>query len=508
MEKLRSLTRRVSRAGDWLYVVSMQLRLWQRLFLALAVLSGTALLGFAAWQEHSFRRGFLGYLDEMSKQRLASSVTRLTTAYAQHGNWDFLRDDPAQFAELIEPAPPLFLHGPYDANLPPPPPPDDGGPRPGDSSGPLRGGHPSPHGPPDLMQRIELIDAAGAYVAGNPNLRTDVAVLPLALDGHAIGTLRLAPMPQISSATDVAFAQAQSRSAALAGAAILIGALVLSFALARWLLAPVRALASGTRALTAGDFSRRIDSPRNDELGALSRDFDHLAATLERHRDQRRQWGADIAHELRTPLSILRGEIQALQDGVRIVTPPALDSLQAECGRLGALIEDLYQLSLADAGALDYRFEKTEFDELVRESVASHREACAAAGLTFEEDIESPVVIDGDARRLTQLLDNVLTNSRRYTDAPGRVRVSLLIDHTVVRLAVDDTAPGVPASALPHLFDRLFRVEQSRSRAAGGAGLGLAICKAIVEAHHGTIAAEPSALGGLRITIDLPKSRA
>ena len=485
----------------------MQLRLWQRLFLALAVLSGAALLGFAAWQEHSFRRGFLGYLDEVSKQRLAPSVTRLTAAYAQHGDWNFLRDDPAQFAELIEPAPPHFSHGPRNDNPPPPPPPDDDGPRPGEQPAPPHGGHPPPRGPGDLMQRIELIDAAGAYVAGNPNVHVDVAELPIELDGRVIGTLRLAPMPQISSATDMAFAQAQSRSAAIAGAAILIGALVLSFTLARWLLAPVRALASGTRALTAGDFSRRIDSTRNDELGALSRDFNHLAATLERHRDERRQWGADIAHELRTPLSILRGEIQALQDGVRTVTPPALDSLQAECGRLGALIEDLYQLSLADAGALDYRFEQTQFNELVRDSIASHREVCAVAGLTLEENIESPIAIEGDARRLTQLLDNLLTNSRRYTDAPGRVRVSLLADHAVVRLAVDDTAPGVPSSALPQLFDRLFRVEQSRSRAAGGAGLGLAICKAIVEAHHGTIAAEPSVLGGLRIAIELPRSR-
>lgn len=480
----------------------MQLRLWQRLFLALAVLSGAALLGFAAWQEHSFRRGFLGYLDEMTKQHLAPSVVRLTAAYAQHGDWNFLRDDPEQFAELIEPGPPHFPHGPRNDNPPPPPPPDEDG----EAAGPPHG-HPPPHGPPDLMRRIELVDTAGVYVAGNPDVHDDVAELSLALDGRAIGTLRLAPMPQISGATDVAFAHAQSRSAAIAGVAILIGALVLSFALARWLLAPVRALASGTRALSAGDFSRRIESARNDELGALSRDFNHLAATLERHRDERRQWGADIAHELRTPLSILRGEIQALQDGVRTVTPTALDSLQSECDRLGALIEDLYQLSLADAGALEYRFEKTEFDELVRESVASHHKAYEAVGLTLEENIESPAVIDGDARRLTQLLDNLLTNSRRYTDAPGRVRVSLVVDHEVVRLAVDDTAPGVPSSALPHLFDRLFRVEQSRSRAAGGAGLGLAICKAIAEAHHATMAAEPSALGGLRIEIELPRVR-
>jgi two-component system sensor histidine kinase BaeS len=357
------------------------------------------------------------------------------------------------------------------------------------------------------MQRIELIDTAGDYVAGNPGLAAEVEELPLSLDGRAIGALRLAPMPQISGATDMAFAHAQTRSAAIAGAVILIGALVLSFALARWLLAPVRALASGTRALTAGDFSRRIGSARGDELGALSRDFDHLAATLEHHREARRQWGADIAHELRTPLSILRGEIQALQDGVRPLTPHALDSLQAECGRLGGLIDDLYQLSLADAGALDYRFDVLSFDELVRESVAAHRDACSASGLTIEENVEASLIIDGDARRLAQLLDNLLTNSRRYTDAPGRIRVSALGDGDIVRLAIDDTTPGVPPSALPHVFERLFRVEQSRSRAAGGAGLGLAICKAIVEAHHGSIAAEPSVLGGLRVIVELPSAR-
>jgi two-component system sensor histidine kinase BaeS len=332
--------------------------------------------------------------------------------------------------------------------------------------------------------------------------------LPITLDGGVVGVLRLEPMQQIGGATDIAFAQSQSHSAIVAGVAILIGALLLSFALARWLLAPVRALASGTRALADGDFSRRIDSSRNDELGALSRDFDHLAATLERHRDARRQWGADIAHELRTPLSILRGEIQALQDGVRPFSPQALESLQSECGRLGALIEDLYQLSLADAGALDYWFENIEFDELIRESVAAHRDAFAAAGLTVEENIESPLTINGDARRLSQLLDNLLTNSRRYTDAPGRIRVNAVVERDAVRLIVEDSAPGVPASALPRIFERLFRVEQSRSRAAGGAGLGLAIGKAIVDAHRGTIAAEPSALGGLRVTIELPRPRA
>ncbi len=475
------------------------MRLWQRLFLAFAVLSGAALLAFAVWQEHTFRASFVGYLDEVNKQRLAPSVARLSAAYAQHGDWDFLRGDPIQFIDLIEPLPHGF-HGARVIGLdhgPPPPPPDG----PGGPNAPPPG-HP-PHGP-DFIARLALVDSNGAFIAGNPRIGSDAAELPITLNDNVIGKLRLGPIPQISGATDLAFAHAQTRSAALAGVAILIGALLFSFVLARWLLAPVRSLASGTRALAAGDFSRRIDAPRSDELGALSRDFNHLAATLEQSRDARRRWGADIAHELRTPLSILRGEIQAMQDGVRATTPQALDSLQAECARLGGLIEDLYQLSMADAGALEYRFEKIDLGELVADAVDAHSDACAAKGLVLDADVQPRAFVDGDARRLSQLLDNLLTNSQRYTDSPGRVHVAVQTSGKSVRLIVDDTSPGVPTSAMPLLFDRLFRVESSRSRAVGGAGLGLSIAKAIVEAHRGRIDAEASPLGGLRIVVELP----
>ena len=480
------------------------MRLWQRLFLGLAVLSGAALLAFAVWQEHTFRASFIGYLDEVAKQRLAPSVARLSAAYAQHGDWEFLRGDPAQFIDLIEPVPHGFHgphligfeHGPPDGAPPPPPPDDPGGPPPP--------GHP-PRGP-DFIGRLTLLDSTGAFVVGNPHMSKNVAELPITLNDKLIGNLRLGAVPQISGATDIAFAHTQTRSAAIAGAAILIGALLFSFILARWLLAPVRSLASGTRALAAGDFSRRIDAQRSDELGALSRDFNHLAATLEQSRDARRRWGADIAHELRTPLSILRGEIQAMQDGVRATTPQALDSLQAECTRLGGLIEDLYQLSMADAGALDYRFEVIDLDELVADALDAHKDACAAKGLDLDSEVQPHAIVDGDARRLSQLLDNLLTNSQRYTDAPGRIRISVQVDAHTVRLSVDDTAPGVPASALPHLFDRLFRVDSSRNRAVGGAGLGLSIAKAIVEAHRGRIDAQASPLGGLRIAIEMPRA--
>ena len=481
----------------------MRLPLTLRLFLAFACLSGAVLLAFAGWQLRSFRNGFRGYLDALFLQRLAPAGARLAAAYSEHGDsWDFLRDDPRRFGELIESAAGRFPHDEARHPRPPdrgPPPPFERGPR----SPPENGGPPR-HGPPDLMLRLSLLDADGRYVSGNPHVADDAAAVPILRGEQTVGTLRLAPLPRVSEADDIAFEQAQQRSAMIAALAVLVGALVFAFALARWLLAPVRALAAGTRALAAGDYARRIPAERRDELGALSRSFNQLAATLEQARDARRQWGADIAHELRTPLAVLRGEIQALQDGIRAPTAQALDSLHAECERLAHLIEDLYQLALADSGALDYRFEPLDLAELVRDAVELQRPACADAGLLLEQHLADALYVNGDARRLGQLIDNLLTNARRYTDAPGRIRVVLTRLGAQARLVVEDTAPGVPAAALPHLFDRLFRVEHSRTRAHGGAGLGLAICRAIVEAHGGRIVAQPSPLGGLGVVVELP----
>ncbi|MEO7430938.1 MAG: ATP-binding protein [Dokdonella sp.] len=484
----------------------MHLRLWHRLFLAFAALSVLALAGFAAWQQHAFRSGFMGYLEDVSIERLQPATTRLSDAYLENGGWQFLRDDPRRFGDLIELRDARRRDRARDD--PPSPPDDRRDPRVDDRGpdifrGPRRG---PPPGPPDLMHRLALLDATGIQVAGNPTVAaaSDVRDLAIELDGQTIGTLRLERMPQIRDALDLGFAQAQTRSALLAGLAVLVGAFLLAFALARWLLAPVRELADGTRALAAGDYAHRIPTARSDELGVLAADFNHLATSLEKHRDARRQWGADIAHELRTPLSVLRGEVQALQDGVRAPTPRAFDSLNTECERLGSLIEDLYQLALADAGALEYRFESVDLSELVQDAIDLQRAACMDARLAIEEQIATVAPVRGDVRRLAQLFDNLIANARRYTDTPGRIRIELATDVGGARVIIEDTPPGVPPADLAHLFDRLFRVDASRSRAAGGAGLGLAICRAIVDAHGGSIGVEPSPLGGLRVVVRVP----
>lgn len=477
----------------------MHLGLWQRLFLAIALLSSLALAGFAVWQQRGFQRGFIGYLNEVALERLQPATIRLANAYAEHGSWDFLRDDMRRFADLVDPDP-RRMRAPPDRDVPPPPPRDDGAPRFGERPP----GEPRFGPPPGLLGRVLLVDADGERVVGNADAATAAQPLPVTLDGARIGTLYLAALPQPRGDADLAFAREQLRGALIAGLAVLAAAFVVAFALARWLLEPVRALAAGTRALAAGDYSRRIDSARRDELGALADDFNHLAATLEQHREARRRWGADIAHELRTPVSILRGEIQALQDGVRASTPQALASLNAECERLAALVEDLYELALADVGALEYRFEALDLGEFVADAIDVHRHALADAGLVLDSTLAADVVVRADARRLGQLVDNLLANARRYTDAPGRIHVGLDAQSGQARLVVEDSAPGVPPAALSHLFDRLYRVDPSRNRAAGGAGLGLAICQAIVAAHEGTIGAEAAALGGLRIVVTLP----
>ncbi|MBO9663300.1 ATP-binding protein [Dokdonella sp.] len=472
----------------------MRLRLWHRLFLAFAALSVLALLAFALWQQRAFHEGFLAYLDQVALDRLQSSTGRFAAAYREHGDFAFLRGDPRRFDALLDGRDDAPVEPPRE---PRPPPFDDGRPP------PPRGG---PRPPPGGPHHLALVDADDRFVAGDPRVDAGAHVLPIEVDGRRVGALRVQPLPRISGAQDLAFAQDQARGALLAVLVVLVGAFAAAFLLARWLLAPVRALAEGTHALAAGDFARRVDASRRDELGALAADFNRLAASLEQHREARRRWGADIAHELRTPLSILRGEVQALQDGVRAPSERAFASLDAECGRLASLVEDLYQLALADAGALEYRFEPMNLAALVRDVAEPQRALCEDAGLRLELSVAPVPPLSGDARRLAQLLDNLLANARRYTDAPGTVRVALAAGADGLLLAVEDSAPGVAPEHLPRLFERLYRVDPSRRRADGGAGLGLAICRAIVEAHGGGITASRSTLGGLRIEVRLPSA--
>jgi two-component system sensor histidine kinase BaeS len=289
----------------------------------------------------------------------------------------------------------------------------------------------------------------------------------------------------------------------IVGLSVLLAALV-SLLLARMLLAPVRRIARATHRLARGDYAVRVTSSSSDELGQLAGDFNRLANSLERNERLRRALMADISHELRTPLAVLRGEIEALQDGLRAPTAQTLASLRHEVLLLSKLIDDLYELSLADAGALNYRMEPVDLGAIAEAAVSLYREPFSRRGIEVELRAPPGLSMLGDAQRLAQLLGNILENSLRYTDGPGRLRLVVEGADAGIRLIIEDSAPGVPEELLARVFERLFRVEPSRSREHGGAGLGLAICQRIVEAHGGVIAAESSELGGLRVVIVFP----
>ncbi|MCP3673802.1 MAG: two-component sensor histidine kinase, partial [Gammaproteobacteria bacterium] len=220
-----------------------------------------------------------------------------------------------------------------------------------------------------------------------------------------------------------------------------------------------------------------------------------------------KKWISDISHELRTPVAVLRAEIEAVQDGVRQVSDETVDSLHKEILRLTRLINDLHDLSLSDKGALSYHYEKIDINEIIKILIDSEKDKIGKNNLEMEYSsffTLKPIYISGDEGRITQLFTNLLNNTRLYTNSGGKLQINgEVVDNDLV-IIWSDSEPGVSTEQLDKLFDRLYRVETSRNRNTGGSGLGLAICKNIVEAHQGTIVANHSKIGGIEINISLP----
>jgi two-component system, OmpR family, sensor histidine kinase BaeS len=282
--------------------------------------------------------------------------------------------------------------------------------------------------------------------------------------------------------------------------------LLLSYALITWVLRPLFQMTAITRQVADGNYSERVNVVSRYEVGQLANSFNLMAENLERIELLRKNMVADISHELRTPLSILRGEIEAIQDGVRQADPDSMRSLHAEVMRLSRLVDDLYQLSLSDIGALSYRKINLDLRALLADAVASFRPEFAHKGivLTSELAAEGNCTIFADPGRLHQLFDNLMDNALKYTDSGGALVIRLACQGDHASVVLEDSGPGVAPQDLERIFDRLYRVESSRNRALGGAGLGLAICRNIVDAHEGKISALPSPLGGVQISIQLP----
>lgn len=486
------------------------MRLWQRLFLVIAGVGAVAVLAVLVAQQFAFRQGFVDYLNTLEAQRAQQIHDRLVAYYRDDPEWWSMRADPRRWAEVSGvPLPQRLLRpGGGEGNDAFPPrrldrPPHARDELPANANAANR----PPRGGAELGARLQLFDARGERVAGAPQVPPDARLTrwPIVVDGATVGELRLAAVAAPAAELDQEFARSQSRRGVWTAALLLPLALVAAYGFARWALRPLSDFAQGFHALAGGRYDARIDATRRDEFGALASDFNRLAEALARQRDSQREYIADVAHELRTPIGILHGELHALEDGVRPLDRVAIESLSGEVSRLTRLVEDLHLLAQSDIGALNYRMARIDLAELVRELQASWSATCERAGLVLQVDAGSgPAWISGDRERLQQMLGNLLANSLRYTDAPGRIALQLRRSGRDWQLGIEDSAPGVPATALPRLFERLYRVDASRARAHGGAGLGLAIAQRIVAAHGGRIGASTSALGGLAVTVDLP----
>ncbi|MCV6609613.1 MAG: ATP-binding protein, partial [Amphritea sp.] len=216
------------------------------------------------------------------------------------------------------------------------------------------------------------------------------------------------------------------------------------------------------------------------------------------------KWVEDISHELKTPLTLISGEIEAVRDGIREVTPATLELLSQDVARLNHLVDDLKALWQSEPGAIQLERESCQLHQLLSQSVDKFRGQLVEQQISLNVQLPDTSPIQADQHRMAQVFDNILSNTLRYTDKPGSLSVTLSSEADLYRLVFSDSGPGVPYTDLPRLFDRLYRVERSRNRALGGVGIGLAICRNIVQAHGGIISASQSEQGGLSLTIELP----
>lgn len=359
---------------------------------------------------------------------------------------------------------------------------------------------PSMRLPPPLSQG-ELLEQQ--YYPYTPGMR-----LPLPGEGSSMGTFYISPEPSAFFPSPLNLSQAISRfllwGALLAAAA----SLLITYFLSRRISAPVKALTLAARQMEQGDLSQRVQSKEKDELGELAQAFNAMAENLERSEQLRRNMIADITHELRTPLSNLKGYLEAIHDGVVKPEPDAIRSLDEEANLLSRLIDDLQELSLAEAGELKLNCQKENIIKLLKQTVAVEQSQAAAKEISLSADLPKKLpLVNVNSQRISQVLLNLIDNAITHTPRGGIITIAARQLDNWLEISVEDTGEGIPAEDLPNVFERFYRVDKSRARATGGTGLGLAIAKYFVEAHNGKINVQSELGKGSRFSFTIPVSK-
>ena len=503
-------------------------RLFAGVLLAILIVAGAGVLLL----RQNVIQHFGDYAQAVELDRLDELSASIARQYEWRGAWTFIpaadRDSwiSTELARLQGargmPVPPVAPAAPMAPAAPASPaPPAPSAAPPGAPLAPVAPMPPAPPVPPlpppvvplpgqqgfiqDLHTRITLLDAAGRYLAGHMPVTLPLARRPIEVDGRTVGYLGVARSERPSDAMAYAFLSELQHSLWLICAVAVVLSAVAAVLLARHFRHPIDHLARGAATLAAGDYGVRLPDTRSDELGALARHFNVLAERLDGAETARRQWVADTSHELRTPLAVLRAQLEAIQDGVRQATPEAIDAMGRQVRSLTRLIDELYALARADVGELECRREALDLWALSTAEASALAARFQAAGIALDiADAPRESRAPADPDRMRQVFANLFENSLRYTSAGGTVRLAAHAGAGRLQLQLDDSAPGVPDEALARLGERFYRVDASRSREHGGAGLGLALCRRLLEAQDGALAFAHSPLGGLRVTISMP----
>ncbi|WP_254700765.1 ATP-binding protein [Paraglaciecola mesophila] len=454
----------------------------------------------------SFATGFNNFVEQEEKKHIAHVKQQLTELYSELGNWQPITQNTPLWRSIV--APQKKQEHQQDETK--------------DNSSHHVGADAPPPAPSLLWinlpvdslktgQRISLYNKDKKVIVGKENLNDNKQIEPMLLKGQLIGWLGFMPSHLVQSSPAEAFISAQFHNYFMVTLMVILLAFTMAILLSRHLIEPIEQIIVGTKALNVGNFASRIKPTTHDELATLADNVNALAETLEQNRESRFQWMSDTSHELRTPLSVLRSHLIAVQDGVFVADSKRISLLLSQVDTLSHIVDGLAQLSRTETASLTYDATKVDVINSLEHSLERYSSRFEQQNLTIDRGALTAAgkcIIIGDKERLQQLFVNLLENTCRYTDSPGQLIVKANKVDYHVELLIQDSAPGVCADDLAKLFDRFFRVEKSRNRELGGSGLGLALCKQIVDAHGGRISLHDSPLGGLEVKVVLPLAEA
>ncbi|MEP4888918.1 MAG: ATP-binding protein [Aliiglaciecola sp.] len=361
--------------------------------------------------------------------------------------------------------------------------------------------------PADILQtgkRISLYDQHKNVVVGRDNIADNPHLEPLLNNDKVIGWIGLVPSSLVENSSVNVFLAAQLRNYLAITVGVILLAFVMAIVLSRHLSKPIKQLVDATNELKDGNYHSRVLPLTQDELGTLSENVNKLASTLEQNQQMRFQWISDTSHELRTPLTVLRSHLLAVQDGVFVADEKRINVLINQVNILNHIVDDLAQLATSDLAYLTYNEVEINLVDILEQTIESFTAMFDARDLSVSFEILATArscTMRGDKDRLQQLFTNLLENACRYTHKGGQVNIQINKQQEKLTIIIEDSAPAVSTDDLGQLFHRFYRVEKSRSREHGGSGLGLSICKKIVEAHGGKILLENSPLGGLKVKV-------